>query len=107
MSVYDQTLEWQLGPHSPLTVRALIAPPDDNASSAEIYGWLESNTYNANKDAGNVVQRKSGTRFVTADVPDVNIYENYTISFPDSGNRTYTIEYIDKDATGVQVLWLY
>jgi len=103
--VYDSTLRAQLGQDSPVTVRALIVPPD-GGDSVEIYGWLDSHTYNSEKDAGNVYQRRAGTRFVTAQVPVISIYENYKINFPDLG-RTYTIEYIETDLTGAQVLWLY
>jgi len=103
--VYNETLKAQLGQDSPVTVRALIVPPS-GGDVLEIYGWLESHTYNANKDAGNVNQRREAVRFITAQAPEISVYENYKINFPDSG-KAYTVEYIEKDLNGAQVLWLY
>lgn len=104
LEAYQVTLEAQLGEQSPSTLLAILDRAGDNET--ELYGWLEDHTYNGNKDSANVTQKRDGIRFICASVPTtIDVYDNLTLYFLDL-DREYTVECVDRDKHGVQVLWL-
>jgi hypothetical protein len=103
LDIYRDTLSYQLGENSPITEIGIYDPTGENLS---LYGVLDDNTYQGDKDGGQVTRKLSGCRFVISDKLTFEVYDNIKIYFP-TRDKTYTIEYQETDLQGAQVLWLY
>lgn len=104
LAVHQSTLAAQLGEGSPVTVQAILDPSGEK--EATVYGWFEDHEYNGDKDSGNVTQKRDGKRFVCATIPAFDVYQDLQIYFPDT-DESYTVQSVDRDKQGAQVLWLY
>lgn len=102
--IYKSTLAAQLGKDSPVTVRAILDP--SGPEECEVYGWFEAHEDSGDKGRGNVHQKIEMKRFICAEIPAFDVYENLTIYFPDT-DETFTVSRPDLDENGAQVLWVY
>lgn len=107
LSIYSETLAAQLGEDGIFTERAVIDPDGIHGDPVEIWGIFEDNTKVGNKDSGHVEQKTTGPRFITASISNIDVYDDYAITFPDRGEEyKFIIQYINRDMQGAQVLWL-
>ena len=104
LAIHQSTLSAQLGEDSPVTVQAVLDP--SGTEEAVVFGWLEDHEYNGDKDSANVNQKRDGKRFICATIPAFDVYLDLQIYFPDTG-ESYTVQSVDRDKQGAQVLWLY
>ena len=104
LDIYKLHLTAQVGENSPFTETAIYDP---SGADVTLYGVFDDNTYRSYKDAANVVQKKSSPRFIVSEnVTGFDVYADKDL-FLTYRNRTYKIEFVDKDEQGLQVLWLY
>lgn len=100
--IQDAHLAAQLGENGVFTEQAIFDP----AGSADIlYGWFDDTTLSENKDSGNVKQGNIKRRFILAAAPAFDVYAKKILQLVESGD-SYTIDFIDTDEHGPQVLWL-
>jgi hypothetical protein len=102
IDIMQSHLEAQLGETGIFTEEAIFDP---SGLSETIYGIFDDATYRENKDSANVFQKITGPRFVVANDLSINVYENKELHLV-KRDRTYTIDYIDTDEQGMQVIWL-
>lgn len=102
LDIYKLHLTAQVGENSPFTETAIYDP---SGADVILYGVFDDNTYRSYKDAANVIQKKSSPRFIVSEnVTGFDVYAEKEIFIRD---KNYKIEFVDKDANGLQVLWLY
>lgn len=107
LAIYAGTLSEQLGKDGEFSERAVIDPDGVHGDPVEIWGVFEENTKIGNKDSGHVEQKTTGPRFITASIGDIDVYDDYEITFPDRGvEYKFVIQYVNRDLQGTQVLWL-
>jgi hypothetical protein len=102
--IYNRHLEHQLSEGSPFVEKAVYDP---EGAAVDMSGIFDDTTRRSNKDAGNVTQYQAVCRFLVYDFDSlgIEIYNDKKI-FLSERNITYTIEFADRDANGVQVIWL-
>lgn len=102
LDIYKLHLTAQVGENAPFTEQAIYDP---SGTDVTLYGVFEDNTYRSYKDAANVVQKKSSPRFIVSEnVTGFDLYADKPIMIR---SKNYTIQTVDYDAQGLQVLWLY
>jgi len=101
-TIQDAHLAAQLGENGAFTEQAIFDPV---GVGGILYGWYEDNALPENKDSGNVKQKNIKRRFILSAVPDFDVYDKKLLTLVESG-KSYTVEYVDKDEHGPQVLWL-
>jgi len=101
LEIYDDQLNFILGVNGHHTESAIYDPED---LAVTIYGVFDDHTFRGNKDAGNVKQKITGPRFVVSESMTFNVYKDKILQVRETN---YTIQYIDKDENGAQVIWLY
>ena len=102
LDIYDAQLSEQLGSDGVFTENAVYDP---TGSALPLAGVFDDNTKKDNKDGANVYQKNEFKRFIVSEILDFDIYLKKQITLTKRA-KTYTIDYIDKDLQGVQVLWL-
>jgi hypothetical protein len=109
LDIYRDHLDEQLGVNAPMTEEAVIDP--SGLLEAHIYGVFDDNTFRDGQDRNNNFPKSAGIRFVISQIPDMmkdasfDIYANVSIYFP-YRDKTYIIQYAEKDEQGAQVLWV-
>lgn len=101
-NIQDAHLAAQLGENGVFTEQAIFDP---TGVAVILYGWFDDTVLAENKDSGNVKQKNIKRRFVLSAVPAFDVYDKKILTLVESG-ESYTIEYVDKDEHGPQVLWL-
>jgi hypothetical protein len=109
LNIYREHLDEQLGVNAPATEEAVIDP--SGTLEANLYGVFDDNTFRSGADRNNNFPKSAGARFTISKIPDnmkdenFDIYTNVSIYFP-YRDKTYLIQYIEKDEQGAQVLWM-
>ena len=101
LDIYDEQLDFILGSEGHTTEPG-IYDPDGTAQT--IYGVFDDHTFRGNKDAGNIKQKTDGPRFVVAESISFDIYTDKILKIR---AIDYTIQYVDNDENGAQVIWLF
>jgi len=102
LDIFEEQLNAQLGEDGIFTEIAIYDP---TATAQIIYGVFDDATTRDNKDGSNNYQKNEYKRFIVSQILDFDIYNKTKIELT-KRNKTYTIDYIEKDLQGVQVLWL-
>ena len=103
LDIYKDTLIEQLGEDSPVTEPGIIDP---DGEALEVFGVFDDNVFKGAKGGGNITPKKSGPRFIVAELPEgIDIYSDVNIYFS-YRDKTYKIQYIEPDKQGAQVIWL-
>ena len=105
LDIHQSMLNEQLGENSSLTQLAYFDP---TGSNKEIYGIFEKYTSRMNKDGANVYQKIAKALFQVASIEDFGTFNDYYekqlyLTYED---KTFKIDYISKDETGTQIIWL-
>lgn len=103
LDIYDSHLSEQLGSGGVFTERAVYDP--SGLDEAELYGIFEKTSSRSNDDGGHVSQKTSSIRFILKQMMVFDIYAEKEVYFP-YREATYTIDYVDVDENGADVLWL-
>lgn len=105
LDIYREHLNEELGESSPISETATYDP--SGTDEAELSGVFDDNTFISGKATapGRNTPKREGARFIVSTILDFDIYENKEIYFP-YRSQSFVIHYIEKDASGAQVLWL-
>ena len=104
LAIFNTHLAEQLGENGVFTESGVYDPDGD---AVDLTGVFDDHTFKGSaKDGGNNNQQKEGARFIVASMTDFDLYDNKQL-FLSYRNKTYTIEYVERDESGAQVLWLY
>lgn len=103
LDIYRLHLNEQLGENSPVTTEATLDPSGED--EVTLYGIFEENTFRSGSDTANQFPKRSGARFIVPTIENFDIYENKEIVIPYYDKR-YTVNFIETDENGAQVLWL-
>jgi len=103
LDIYSSHLAEQLGEDGVFTESAIYDPSGDDENT--LYGVFDDTTIRENKDSGNVTQFAEMVRFVLKSHPSFDVYTDKQIYLPYRA-ETYTINYVDKDKNGADILWL-
>lgn len=103
LSVYQEQLDYIMGENGNFTEQAIFDP---SGVAQTLYGIFDNITFrSSDKDANSATRKNTIAVFVVASAPDFNIYDGAKLQLTDRA-ITLTIEYIDRDKTGVQRIWL-
>jgi len=106
LNIYREHLNYQLGEDGAFTQLAIFDP---SGLAIEIYGVFDDNTFRQGADTAGQRPKKEGARFILSFVPTelegFDVYANYNI-YLEHENKQFKVEYMEKDSTGAQVLWL-
>ena len=69
-------------------------------------GVFDENNFRGNKDVAGVQQKKDGARFIVSEITAFDLYENVQL-YLSYRDKMYTIQEVERDEQGAQVLWLY
>ncbi len=103
LDIYREHLDEQLGENSPITQKAYFDPDGLNE---EIFGVFDDNTFRDGQGRGNFNPKRSGARFTVSSILTFDIYDNANLQITYPVDKIFKIQYIEKDDTGAQVLWL-
>lgn len=102
INIYNTQLAYQMGADAPMTVEAIYDPA---GTAVKIYGFFDNVTWNTTQSDPSGQRRKGDYKlFVSSTGDDIKLYEDNKILQIDSVN--YTIQFIEKDDTGVNKFWL-
>jgi len=103
LQIYSDQLKYNLSEYGNFTEPAVYDP---DGSAQPLTGIYDSITFrNTGKDSGGNVNKGAQCIFMVFEILDFDIYLKKQITLTDR-SKTYTINYIEKDETGAQVLWL-
>jgi hypothetical protein len=106
LDIYREHLNEQLGENASISERAVFDP---NGLAIDIYGVFDDNTFRSGQDTANQNPKREGARFTISQMPvtviDFDVYTDVEIYFP-YRDKTFKINFIEKDEQGAQVLWL-
>lgn len=101
--VHQEQLEYIMGEDGTCTEAAIFDP---SGIALAIYGIFDNVTFRSTDKDGNGSAKKNTTAvFTVASAPDFNVYDRVKLHLTERGT-TMTVEYIDRDKTGVQRIWL-
>lgn len=104
LDIYREHLNEQMSENGSFTEPAVIDPSGELEVS--VYGIFDENYIQENKDGGNAKQKNITARFYLSELPlsyDDLLNLDIQLTYRD---ETYSIDYVSKDAEGLNVLWL-
>ena len=106
LDIYKLHLTEQLGENGVFTETAIFDP---SGADVTLSGVFDENNFRGNKDAAGVhagVQmKKDGARFIVSEITTFDLYDNVQL-YLTYRDKMYTIQEVERDEQGVQVLWL-
>ncbi len=103
LDIYKLHLTEQLGENGVFTETAIFDP---SGADVTLSGVFDENNFRGNKDVAGVQQKKDGARFIVSEITTFDLYENVQL-YLSYRDKMYTIQEVERDEQGVQVLWLY
>ena len=105
LDIYKLHLTEQLGENGVFTEPAIFDP---SGADVTLSGVFDENNFRGNKDVAgvHVQQKKDGARFIVSEITAFDLYENVQLYLP-YRDKMYTIQEVERDEQGAQVLWLY
>ena len=102
LDIYKLHLTEQLGENGVFTETAIFDP---SGADVTLSGVFDVNIFCGNQDAAGVQQKKDGARFIVSEITAFDLYENVQLYLP-YRDKMYTIQEVERDEQGAQVLWL-
>lgn len=102
LDIYKLHLTEQLGENGVFTETAIFDP---SGADVTLSGVFDENNFRGNKDVAGVQQKKDGARFIVSEITAFDLYENVQLYLP-YRDKMYTIQEVERDEQGAQVLWL-
>lgn len=102
LDIYKLHLSEELGENSPVTEPAIFDP---SGADVTLSGVFDENNFRGDKDAAGVQQKKDGARFIVSEITTFGLYENVQL-YLSYRDKMYTIQEVERDEQGAQVLWL-
>ena len=102
LDIYKLHLTEQLGEDGVFTETAIFDP---SGVDVPLSGVFDENNFRGNKDVAGVQQKKDGARFIVSEITAFDLYNNVQL-YLTYRNKMYTIQEVERDEQGAQVLWL-
>ena len=102
LDIYKLHLTEQLGENGVFTETAIFDP---SGADVTLSGVFDENNFRGNKDVAGVQQKKDGARFIVSEITTFDLYENVQL-YLSYRDKMYTIQEVERDEQGAQVLWL-
>lgn len=102
LDIYKLHLTEQLGENGVFTETAIFDP---SGADVTLSGVFDENNFRGNKDVAGVQQKKDGARFIVSEITAFDLYENVQL-YLSYRDKMYTIQEVERDEQGAQVLWL-
>mgnify|MGYP001024832004 FL=1 len=102
LDIYKLHLTEQLGENGVFTETAIFDP---SGADVTLSGVFDENNFRGNKNTTGVQQKKDGARFVVSEIITFDLYENVQL-YLSYRDKMYTIQEVERDEQGAQVLWL-
>ena len=102
LDIYKLHLTEQLGENGVFTETAIFDP---SGADVTLSGVFDENNFRGNKNTTNIQQKKDGARFVVSEIITFDLYENVQL-YLSYRDKMYTIQEVERDEQGAQVLWL-
>lgn len=102
LDIYKLHLTEQLGENGVFTEPAIFDP---SGADVTLSGVFDENNFRGNKDVAGVQQKKDGARFIVSEITTFDLYENVQL-YLSYRDKMYTIQEVERDEQGAQVLWL-
>ena len=102
LDIYKLHLTEELGENSPVTEPAIFDP---SGVDVTLSGVFDENNFRGNKDVAGVQQKKDGARFIVSEITTFDLYNNVQL-YLSYRDKMYTIQEVERDEQGAQVLWL-
>ena len=102
LDIYKLHLTEQLGENGVFTETAIFDP---SGVDVPLSGVFDENNFRGNKDVAGVQQKKDGARFIVSEITAFDLYENVQL-YLSYRDKMYTIQEVERDEQGAQVLWL-
>lgn len=103
LDIYKLHLTEQLGEDGVFTEPAIFDP---SGAGVTLSGVFDENNFRGNKDVAGVQMKKDGARFIVSEITAFDLYNNVQL-YLTYRNKMYTIQEVERDEQGAQVLWLY
>jgi len=102
LDIYKLHLTEQLGEDRVFTEPAIFDP---SGADVTLSGVFDENNFRGNKDAAGVQMKKDGARFIVSEITTFDLYDNVQL-YLSYRDKMYTIQEVERDEQGAQVLWL-
>ena len=102
LDIYKLHLTEQLGENGVFTETAIFDP---SGADVTLSGVFDENNFRGNKDVAGVQQKKDGARFIVSEITTFDLYNNVQL-YLSYRDKMYTIQEVERDEQGAQVLWL-
>lgn len=103
LDIYKLHLNEELGENGVFAEPAIFDPSGIN--ELELSGVFDENNFRGNVDTAGIQKKKDGARFIVSTMTTFDLYNNVQL-YLSYRNLTYTIQEVERDAQGAQVLWL-
>ena len=105
LDIYKLHLTEQLGEDGVFTEPAIFDPSGADVTLSGVFDENNFNYLKGNKDAAGVQQKKDGARFIVSEITTFDLYDNVQL-YLSYRDKMYTIQEVERDEQGAQVLWL-